>query len=350
METVKVFLITVIVFGVLIFVHELGHFIAARIFGVRVNEFAIGMGPKLFSYKGKKSGTLYSLRLLPIGGYNSIEGEDGDSDSEDSFCTKPVWQRMIIIVSGALMNILLGFIIMTVIVLATKNYASNVIDVFVKSEGMTEYPTEYGGLKSGDKILKINGDRVHIADEVSYAIFNEGGSPVNITVIRGGKKQIIENVQFPTAESGGVVYGMRNFYFKVEPKNFVNTVKHTFYGSINSMVQIFDSLKGIVSGKYGFKDVSGPIGVGEAIGEATKIGITPLLTLTVLLAMNLGIFNLLPIPALDGGRLVFLIIEAIRRKPLPKDVEATVNGVGMLVLLGIVAIVAFKDVFMIFGR
>lgn len=350
METVKVFLITVIVFGVLIFVHELGHFIAARIFGVRVNEFAIGMGPKLFSYKGKKSGTLYSLRLLPIGGYNSIEGEDGDSDSEDSFCTKPVWQRMIIIVSGALMNILLGFIIMTVIVLATKNYASNVIDVFVKSEGMTEYPTEYGGLKSGDKILKINGDRVHIADEVSYAIFNEGGSPVNVTVIRDGKKQIIENVQFPTAESGGVVYGMRNFYFKVEPKNFVNTVKHTFYGSINSMVQIFDSLKGIVSGKYGFKDVSGPIGVGEAIGEATKIGITPLLTLTVLLAMNLGIFNLLPIPALDGGRLVFLIIEAIRRKPLPKDVEATVNGVGMLVLLGIVAIVAFKDVFMIFGR
>ena len=350
METVKVFIITVIVFGILIFVHELGHFIAARIFGVKVNEFAIGMGPKLFSYKGKKSGTLYSLRLLPIGGYNSIEGEDGDSDSEGSFCTKPVWQRMIIIVSGALMNILLGFIIMTVIVLTTKNYASNVIDVFVKSDGMTEYPTEYGGLKSGDKILKINGDRVHIADEVSYAIFNEGGSPVNVTVIRDGKKQIIENVQFPTAESGGVVYGMRNFYFKVESKNFVNTVKHTFYGSINSMVQIFDSLKGMLSGKYGFKDVSGPIGVGEAIGQATKIGITPLLTLTVLLAMNLGIFNLLPIPALDGGRLVFLIIEAIRRKPLPKDVEATVNGVGMLVLLGIIVIVAFKDVFMIFVR
>ena len=349
METFKVFIITVIVFGVLIFVHELGHFIAARIFGVRINEFAIGMGPKLFSYKGKKSGTLYSLRILPIGGYNSMEGEDGDGDgAEDSFCAKPVWQRMIIIVSGALMNILLGFIIMTVIVITTKHYASNVVDVFVKSEGMTEYPTEYGGLKSGDKIIKINGDRVHIADEVSYAIFNEGGKPVNVTVIRDGKKQVIENVQFPTSESGGVVYGVRNFYFKVEPKNLGSTLKHTFYGSINSMVQIFDSLKGMVSGKYGFKDVSGPIGVGEAIGEAAKIGTSTVLTLTVLLAMNLGIFNLLPIPALDGGRLVFLIIEAIRRKPLPKDVEATVNGVGMLILLGLVVVVAFKDVFMIF--
>ncbi len=349
MEAFKVFLITVIVFGVLIFVHELGHFLAARIFGVRVNEFAIGMGPKLFSHRGKKSGTLYTLRLLPIGGYNSMEGEDEESSSEDSFCAKPVWQRMIIIVSGALMNILLGFIIMSVIVLTTKNYASNVIDVFVKSEGMTEYPTEYGGLKSGDKIIKINGDRVHIADEVSYAIFNEGGAPVNVTVIRNGEKKVIENVAFPTAESGGVVYGIRNFYFKVEPKTLGSTLKHTFYGSVNSIVQIFDSIKGILSGRYGFKDVSGPIGVGEAIGQAAKVGPSTLLTLTVLLAMNLGIFNLLPIPALDGGRLVFLIIEAIRRKPLPKDVEATVNGVGMLVLLSVVVIVAFKDVFMIFS-
>ena len=354
METLKVFLITVVVFGVLIFVHELGHFIAARIFGVRINEFAIGMGPKIFSYKGKKSGTLYSLRLLPIGGYNSMEGEDGETGgeeiSEDSFCCKPVWQRMIIIVAGAFMNILLGFIIMSVIVLNTKQYASNVIDVFVKTEGMTEYPTEYGELKSGDRIIKINGDRVHIADEVSYAIFNEGATPVNVTVIRDGKKMVIENVQFPTSETEGVVYGVRNFYFKVEPKNFVNTVKHTFYGSINSMVQIFDSLKGIASGKYGIEGVSGPIGVGEALGEAAKISYSALLTFVVLLAMNLGIFNLLPIPALDGGRLVFLIVEAIRRKPLPKDVEATVNGIGMILLLGLVAVVAFKDVFMIFGR
>lgn len=348
METVKIFFITVIVFGVLIFVHEFGHFIAARIFGVRVNEFAIGMGPKIFSHRSKKSGTLYSLRVLPIGGYNSMEGEDGDSDGDGAFCTKPVWQRMIIIAAGAFMNILLGFIIMSVIVLSTKNYASSVIDVFVKEEGMTEYPKEYGGLMSGDRIVKINGDRVHVADEISYAIFNEGANPVNVTVIRDGKKTVIENVQFPTGESQGTVYGMRNFYFKIENKNFANTVKHTFYGSINSITQIVDSLKGMMTGRYGFKDVSGPIGVGEALGEAAKLGASTLLTLTVLLAMNLGVFNLLPVPALDGGRLVFLIIEAIRRKPLPKEVEATVNGVGMTVLLGIVAVVAFKDIFMIF--
>ena len=349
METVKVFLITVIVFGVLIFVHEFGHFIAARIFGVKVNEFAIGMGPKLFSHRSKKSGTLYTLRLLPIGGYNSMEGENEESESEGAFCSKPVWQRMIIIVAGAFMNILLGFIIMLVIVLSTEKYASNVIDVFVKTEGMTEYPTEYGGLMSGDKIIKINGDRVHVADEVSYAIFNEGGEPVNVTVVRNGKKQVIENVRFPTAESGGIVYGMRNFYFRVEPKNFGNTVKHTFYGSVNSIVQIVDSLKGIVSGRYGIKEVSGPIGVGEALGEAAGMGVQTLLSLTVLLAMNLGVFNLLPVPALDGGRFVFLIIEGIRRKPVPKNVEAAVNGIGMIVLLTLVVVVAFKDVFMIFN-
>lgn len=348
METVKIFFITVIVFGVLIFVHELGHFIFARIFGVRVNEFAIGMGPKLFSHRSKKSGTLYSVRVLPIGGYNSMEGEDGEAEGEGAFCSKPVWQRMIIIAAGAFMNILLGFLIMLIIVLSTKQYVSSVIDVFVKEEGMTENPTEYCGLMSGDKILKINKTRVHVADEISYAIFNEGGQPVSVTVLRNGERLVIENVPFPTGETEGIVYGMRNFYFKTEPKNLVNTVKHTFYGSINSITQIVDSLKGMITGRYGFKDVSGPIGVGEALGEAAKLGMSTLLTLTVLLAMNLGVFNLLPIPALDGGRLVFLIVEAIRGKPLPKDVEATVNGVGMMVLLGVVAVVAFKDIFMIF--
>ncbi len=344
MGTIKVVLLTVLVFGVLIFVHEFGHFFAARIFKVKVNEFAIGMGPKIFSFKGKKSGTVYSLRALPIGGYNSIEGEDGDSEDEGAFCKKPVWQRMIIIIAGAFMNLLLGIILMSIVVMMTDKYASTVIHSFVtEEEGV--YAQEYQGLMAGDEVIKVNGKRVHIGDELIYRIFADGYEAVDLTVIRNGEVKELTGIKFPTAEEQGIVYGMRNFYVYAEQKNFVNTVKQAFFGSINSMVQVIDSILGLAGGKYGLESVSGPIGVGEVIGQAAEIGIDALLMMAVLLTMNLGIFNLLPFPALDGGRFVFLMIEGIRRKPLPKNVEATVNAVGMLLLLGLVFVVAVKDIF-----
>ncbi len=354
MNTFLVFLLTVVIFGVLIFVHEFGHFIAARIFGVKVNEFAIGMGPKLFSKKSEKTGTVYSLRLLPIGGYNAMEGEDEDSGEEGSFSSKPAWQRMIIIVSGGFMNLLLGVIMMFILVLTMDRFASTEIDCFrTDTDGVyaESYVSPESGsvLMAGDRIYSINGKRIHIGDQLSYRIFNDGIRPVDIVVIRNGEKITVSDVHFPTAEQSGIKYGVMNFYVEPESKNLVTVTKQVFYGSINSMVQIFDSLKGMISGRYGFDDLSGPIGVGGAVGDAASIGVQPVLNLIVLLAMNLGIFNLIPIPALDGGRLVFLIIEAIRRKPVPKNIEATIHGVGMLLLLGLVVIVAFKDVFMIFS-
>lgn len=346
MGFIKVFLLTVLVFGVLIFVHELGHFIAARAFKVKVNEFAIGMGPAIFSRKSKRSGTLYSLRLLPIGGYNSMEGENEASDDDGAFCSKPAWQRMIIVVSGGLMNLLLGIILMFIIVLCMKSYPSTHVHSFYDYETQT-YVDEYCGLQKDDEIIKINGKRVHIGDELSYMIFAYGAEPVDVTVIRDGQVKVIEDVQFPVGEASGIKYGVRNMRYYAEKKNFVNTVKQAFYGSTNSMVQIIDSLKGMLTGKYGFSEISGPIGVGDALGEAASMGTESFLMLTVLLAMNLGIFNLLPFPALDGGRLVFLIIEAIRRKPISRNVEAGIHSVGMLLLLGLVFVVAFKDVFMV---
>ncbi len=344
MNIIWVFLLTVLIFGVLITVHELGHFIAARIFKVKVNEFAIGMGPKILSHRSKKSGTLYTLRLLPIGGYNSIEGEDGDSEDSGAFCSKPVWNRIIIILAGAFMNLVTGFVIMAIIVLGSQQYVSNQIDVFVMKDEAGNYVTEFAGLKSGDIILKINNDRVHVADEISYGIFYEGSEPVDVTVNRDGQIIVIEDVQFPVDEESGIVYGIRNFYFKTEPKNFTNTIKHTFYGSVNSVVQVFDSLKGLIMGKYSVDQLSGPIGVGGAIGEAAKMGADTVLNLVVLLSMNLGIFNLLPLPALDGGRFVFLVIEAIRRKPVPREIEASIHSVGMILLLALAAFIAFKDI------
>ncbi len=354
-----VFLITVIVFGVLILIHELGHFIACRIFGVKVNEFAIGMGPKLISRQSKKSGTVYSLRALPIGGFNSIEDgteevldENGnvkiiqkETVSEDSFPAKPVWQRMIIIVAGAFMNLMLGFIIMTVVVIGTEKYGSTKLAYFL--DGNNQPVQQYQGLQSGDEVVKVGKRRVHTGDELVYAIFADGAESLDFVVIRDGKKVAVNDVSFPVQEQEGIKFGVINFKIYTEKKNFTNTVKQAFFGATNAITQVFDSLGGMITGKYGIQHVSGPIGVGQVIGQAASVGLNSLLTITVLLTMNLGIFNLLPIPGLDGGKFVFLVIEAITRKPIPRKIEERATVIGMTLLMALVVIVAFKDVFVL---
>lgn len=353
-------LLTVLIFGVLILVHELGHFIACRIFGVKVNEFAIGMGPRIFSVESKKSKTVYSLRAFPIGGFNSIEdgiNNDEEQDenaqplppSEDSFAAKPVWQRMIIIASGSFLNLVLGFIIMTVVVFATNKYASTTIyDVYDVSGEQPVKVESYQGLMSGDKVIEVCGRNIYTGEQLAYNIFNFGGGKVDMTVIRNGKEIVLKDVQFPTETKQGVTYGVRNFRVYTEEKNFVNTVKQSFWGGVNYIVQVFDSLVGMITGKYGIQHVSGPIGVGEAIGKAAKVGVLPLLSITVLLAMNLGVFNLLPIPGLDGGKFVFLLAEAIARRPIPRKFEEYATMIGMALLFGLVFVVMFKDIFTIF--
>ena len=353
MQILLVVIITLVMFGILIFVHEFGHFITARMFGVKVNEFAIGMGPVLYSKVSEKSGTKYSLKLLPIGGYNLLEGEDDESNDTNAFCSKPVWQRMIIICAGGFMNVLLGIIAMLIIVLSTRYFASNVIHVFV-GETENEYIQEYQGLKSGDEILEVNGKKIAIADQVAYKIFSEGDKPFSFKVLRDGQEIIIDNVVFPTGEQGSIVYGIRNFYFKAEEKTFKGVIKQTFYGCTGAVTQIYDSLKGLITGKYGFEALSGPVGIGNAIDQAIETadtsldGFLTIMNFLVLIAINLGLFNLLPIPALDGGRLVFLIIEGVFRKPIPRKIEAAIHGTFMYILLGLMVVVFFKDIFTVF--
>lgn len=348
-------LIAIILFGVLIFVHEIGHFISARLCGVKVNEFAIGMGPKLLSFTGKKTGTVYSLRLLPIGGFNSMEGENGDSSDESAFCSKPVWQRMIIIVSGAFLNLLFAVIVMCIIVIGTDKLGTTIIASTSApeasedaSEGEEAVSNTYEKLLVGDKILKINGKRVHIVDDLVYTVAFECTEPVSVTVLRDGEAVTIEGVIFPTYESGGVTFGSVDFYVTRAEKNFFTVISHSFYKCVSSMEMIWESIFGLITGKYGFDQVSGPIGVTEALGEATKSGWTTVLNMLVLISMNLGVFNLLPIPALDGGRFVFLIIEAIRRKPVKPDIEAMVHTVGLLVLMLLMVVITFKDITSLF--
>jgi len=336
-------LIALLVFGLLIFIHELGHFLAARACGVAVKEFAIGMGPRIFKWKSKKHETEYGLRLLPIGGFVSMVGEDEDSDSEKAFCNKSVWKRMAIILAGPAMNILLGFILMIVLVIGQGNLIGTTVADF------HENATSSAQLEAGDEIIKVGRVRVHTFNDVIYEIMHQGNEPVDITVIRDGEKTVLEDVEFPVVVESGAEFGMYDIIPYLDEPTPLNYVKHAFSRSVSTVKMVVDSLVDLVTGRYGMEAVSGPVGVTEVIVDAAQTGIFTLLYVVIVISINLGVFNLVPFPALDGGRFLLYIIEAIRRKPVKKEVEGYINFAGLMILLAFMAFVVIKDVIKLFG-
>lgn len=336
-------LIALLVFGLLILIHELGHFVAARCFDVAVREFAIGMGPKFISHRSKKSGILYSLRLLPIGGFVSMVGEDEESEDERALCKKAVWKRMIITAAGAFMNLLLGIILMSVLVATSETLGSTKILRFNSASSVSEE----SGLRIGDTITKIDGERMHISTELVYTLMRVT-TPVDVEVERAGVTVLLEDVVFPTDVSEGTLFGYADFKVEAVDKTPLTVVKHAYYQSIASVKMIWHSFIDLVTGKYGVEQMSGPVGVTTAIGEAAEQGGTNLLFLCALITLNLGIFNLLPLPALDGGRLVFQIIELVRRKPIKPEYEGFVHFVGIVLLMLLMIFITYKDITKIF--
>ena len=338
-------LIAILLFGVLILIHELGHFLTARLFKVKVNEFSIGMGPKLISKKSKKTGTAYSLRLLPIGGFVAMEGEDTSSDDEGSFSKKPVWQRIIITAAGALSNIIIGMLVMTVFT-ATTTPVSTTIGSF--NEGAISSSV----LEAGDKIVKIGDLNTYTGNDVVYAISRYGVKETNVTVIRGGEKKTF-SVAFGTTTEEGHVFGKCEFKLwrekDLENSGFFTTIGHSLAQSRLMIRMVVDSLYDLIVGRYGIKDLSGPVGVTEAVSNAAKENNGTVWLYFVLIAMNLGVVNLLPFPALDGGRLLFMFIELIVRKPVPQKIEAMIHTVGMVLLLVLMAVVTLKDIIHLFS-
>ena len=337
------FLIVILILGSLIFIHELGHFLTARACGVTVKEFAIGMGPKIFSWESKKSQTKYSLRLFPIGGYVSMENEDGldeavPTDDEGAFVNKSVPKRMLITAAGAIMNLLLGFVLMAVIVFSTQNLGSTVIREFADNAASAEK------LMVGDEITKIGNTRVHTWNELAYEIMNQGYEPVDVTVIRNGETMAFEDVCFGTFEDQGIVFGDYDFLPYAEEATFPNLVKHTFWRSVSTVKMVIDSLVGLISGRFGMDAVSGPIGVVGAVEGMGVKDIMSFLYIVCVLTMNLGVFNLIPFPALDGGRLAFLVVEGVRGKPLDRKIEGYVNFVGIMILFALMIFITFKDI------
>ena len=334
----------ILMFGVIILVHELGHFLTAKWTGVGINEFAIGMGPKLLSKKGK-DGVLYSLRLLPIGGYVSMIGEDEDVDDERALCKKPVWKRFIVMAAGSFMNLLLGFVIMLVLVSFSQSIYSTTIEDLRVVDAEGNFLEEYQGMREGDTILKIDNKRIRVQYDYSFTAMRIGGEPCDITVLRQGKTVVIENFRFPTFIESGVEFGNPNFFVPAKlEKNFGTVLYNGFFQSVSTVKLVLNSLVDMISGKYGAEAMSGPVGVISEIEKTAKIGIEALLFFIALIAINIGIMNLLPLPALDGGRIFFLLIELIRGKPIKPEHEGYVHFAGIVLLLVLMVFVTYNDI------
>lgn len=345
MPTAVYIIIAILIFGLLIFIHEGGHFLFARLFKVTVNEFSIGMGPKLVSKKSKKSGISYSLRAFPIGGFVSMAGEDEESDDPNALNKKPVWQRMIIVAAGGVVNLVAGILVMFILVFSSTSMGLGSTTVAEFRDGAL---SQSSGLKAGDTIVEVEGRNVHIADELVYEIMRLGIEPVDLTVVRDGEKTVIEDVEFPQISEQGVAFGDADFYVYGQERTFTNLVKHSFYRSTYTVRMIWESLYDLVTGRYGIEAVSGPVGVTEALTEAAQTGSYNFIYLVVVISMNLGVMNLLPLPALDGGRLVFLLIEAVRRKPINPKVEGVVHTAGLALLMLLMIFICVKDVIKLF--
>ena len=347
----------IFLFSVLIFVHELGHFTAAKLSGVQVNEFSMFMGPAI--WKKQVGETLYAVRCIPIGGYCAMEGEDGGSDNPRSFDKAIWWKRLIILAAGAAMNFLIGVLLMVIVCLPVKQ---TVIPVIASFE---DYATVNGenGLQAGDRILEVDGEKLYTYSDFSMILSLNPGDVHDITVRRNGEKVVLKDFLLEkhevTAQDRSTVlrYGMN---FTLSTPNFLEKLGMAWNHSLDTVRLVRLSLQMLFGGKVGIRDMSGPVGI---VSEMSKVAaasdskVTALLNMLYFggfIAINLAVMNLLPIPALDGGRIVCLLItvavEAITKKKINPKYEGYLHGAGMILLLALMAIIMFKDVIFLFKR
>jgi len=348
-------LFAILLFSILIFIHEFGHFAAAKLSGVQVNEFAMFMGPALWQ---KQIGeTLYSVRLIPIGGYCAMEGEDEDTDNPRSFQKAAWWKRLVILIAGAAMNFIMGVILMVIVYLPAQAVVEPVIDSF------EAYATVDGqhGLQVGDRILELDGEKIYVQSDFSLILGLNPGEYHDLVVERDGKKVEIPNLPMEkhevTREDGSkqLLFGMN---FTLQELNFAGKLRYAWYQCLDTIRLVRLSLQMLITGQAGLSDMSGPVGIVQqmsTVAEASPTVLDALLNMLyfgTFIAINLAVMNLLPIPALDGGRVVGVLIttavEAITRKKLNPKYEGYLHGAGMIFLLGLMAVIMFKDIFVLF--
>ena len=348
-------LFAILLFSLLIFVHELGHFAAAKLSGVQVNEFSMFMGPLLWS---KQIGeTTYSLRLIPIGGFCAMEGEDGGSDNPRSFDKAAWWKRLIILVAGAAMNFLVGVLIMVAIYLPVQQIIEPVIDSF------ESYSTINGadGLQVGDRIVELDGEKIYVQSDFSMLLRLNPGEVHDLVVERDGKKVALPNFPMEThtiTAQDGTTREMFGMNFTVQKLTLTGKLNYAWNQCLDTVRMVRLSLQMLVRGQAGLKDMSGPVGIVQQMSVVADSSPTKLDALMNLLyfggfiAINLAVMNLLPIPALDGGRVVCLLLttaaEAVTKKKIDPKYEGYLHGAGMIALLGLMALIMFKDIFVLF--
>ena len=342
--------IAILVFSLIVLLHELGHFVAARLTGVKVNEFALGMGPKLL--KIQKGETLYTIRAIPMGGFCAMEGEERSSEDTRAYYNKAVWKRAVICAAGAFMNLVLGFLLCVFLNVQSPAYASTTIKEFAKDAS-----TAQSGLQVGDKVVSVNNNPVVNASDMMFSILRDKDADegVNIVVKRDGKKVPL-TIKFDCEEVDGRKVFIRDFNFVQTPKNFFTVISESFLDGVSFVKLVWFSLVDLVTGQVSANEMSGPIGVTGAISDAVSAGetilekINSIVYMVTLITINLGVFNLLPLPALDGGKLIFLALEAIRRKPVKPEHEGYVHLVGFALLIAMMIFVTFNDIVRLIKR
>jgi len=327
----------IIVFLILIFVHEFGHFIAAKSVGITVHEFALGMGPAIF--KKQYKGTEYSIRILPIGGYCKMEGEDESSDDAGAFSNKSAIERLFVLVSGAFMNLLLGLIVFVIIMFMTQQVAIPVIGEIVPNSG-----AQIAGLQIGDRITKVNNTKINTFSDLKFQLSRYSNGEILVSYTRNGANNTVSLVPVKT-DDGQFIIGIMP---QAETLTFATRFQNAYYQTAYWSKVVLISLGDLITGKINFNQMSGPAGIVSAIGSAAKQGTLDLLYLVAIITINLGVFNLLPIPALDGGRVFFIIIELIRRKKIPAEKEGMVHLVGFALLILLMLFATSNDIVRIF--
>lgn len=322
----------ILIFLLLIFVHEFGHFLTAKACGVKVNEFSLGMGPAI--YRKQKGETLYALRLIPIGGYCSLEGEDEESDDERAFNNKSPWQKILVLTAGALMNVLLCILLMACISFYSGSPTTAIEQI---SDGS---PAQQAGLLTGDVIAAIDGKAINDWTDIINYISDSADDAVTVEIVRGGEKLIKQIPTAVNAEDGRKIIGIMP-KIKHDP---LASLKAGASSSWDMTVLMMSVLKGLFTGGVSAGELSGPVGIVAVVNQSVSMGFVYIVYIAALISLNLGIFNLLPFPALDGGRILFVLIRLVTGKAITDEMEGRVHFIGIMLLFALMIYVTWNDI------
>ena len=334
-------ILAIVAFGLLVIVHEFGHFISAKRGGVQVNEFWIGMGPTLL--KKEHNGTLYCLKALPFGGACVMEGENSESDNDHAFGKASLPRRMLIVAAGALMNFLVGFLIVLAVIQPNGPNGGYIVSTIDSIDPASTAAAE-GGLQAGDEVLEVDGYNILLRSDFEMALSRGADTTYEIVVRRDGEKVTLPAVVLEATIEGEDGRKMIGLTFAEQPDSIGMHINMAVRTSLNYARLVWVSLGMLVSGQVGVDQLSGPVGVASVMATTASYSIAAFLQLVAFISINLGVMNLLPLPALDGGRLVFLIIEGIRRKPVPAKYEGYIHAAGLMLLLALMVYVTGQDI------